>query len=269
MTTTLDDRLRTADPVADLDVRPPDELLERIVAAPRARPPRRLLVPAVVVAAGVAAAVLVLDTPTPGPDLAARAYAATSDGERILYSRVRTEQRFEIEGAAPRVDVGTEEQWLYGDRAHSIVNIPADGWTSHNILRADGTLLLIEDSGREEVIRPDDSREARQVTEGARKGFVATFRERYENGKFEAKGTTTFAGRTVRRYVVRDGAGPDLEEYYLDTRTGEPVGSLNRWVTDGAGRDGRPTRGIASTETVVEALDQLAPTPENLERLSR
>jgi hypothetical protein len=266
---TIDERLRGADPAADLDAKPPDELLERIVAlapdpARRRRAP--LLIPAAVLVAAATAAALVSGG-SGAPDLVARAYAATSDEERIVHSRVRVVEAWEGEDAPRRAQTGVEEQWLYGDRAHSIVT--TGDWTSHNVLRADGTILLVDDSGREEVIRPGDGREARQVVEGARKGFVAAFRERYESRQLSERGTTTFAGREVRRYVVRDGAGPDLEEYYVDLATGEPAGALNRYATDGVGANGRPTPGVASTTTVVETFERLEPTAENLRRLDR
>ena len=78
-------------------------------------------------------------------------------------------------------------------------------------------------------MRPSDGPEAREIIANSRRDFVADFRARYERGVLDDDGTTTFAGRPARRYVVND---PQIarqrEEFYLDAETAAPLGSIFR-----------------------------------------
>src|SRR3954469_4898552 len=294
--------LREAHPAdrlgVDLDAPPPADMLERITATPRRprrRARRRLVVAAV--AAGAAAAAAAAVAPSGSTfDPAARAYAQTAPGRHILHVDLTltttTTGPIAIE---QRTD---EEIWQYGDRTHrveqSTQHDDSAGTPEHETfdhVKVGDVERTRMDSGEIQILRATDSGEARQALT-TDTDFIASFRRRYASHTLRDAGETTFAGRRARAYVVTDpeaqtpGGLPsiafDSETYYIDAKTGDPLGSIQSLALrelkrgpDGkpaVGPDGKPIFGAKIGEQrateVVNRLERLPLTPENLARLS-
>lgn len=271
------DRLRAADPARNLDPDAPDDLLVALTAAPRRTRRRRAnrlgrALVALTAAAAVAVGVAFV-APGAAPDLAAEAYAQMApDPERILYVRTRMQATIDTPGRDD-VEASTTELWQRAGLFHRITRY--DGTPaklSDETLDADGVLRL-RSNGDERTLRPEDGDEQRQAIIDRMSDFVTSFRRDYERGHLDESGDVTFAGRPARRYVVASAEA--REEYYLDAETGAPLGSkrVHTMHEVRAGEDGtpRPERGTpsgtATYVTVVEALDHLPPTEENLAKV--
>jgi hypothetical protein len=93
-------------------------------------------------------------------------------------------------------------------------------------------------------------------------GFLAEFRASYEHGTLDESGAATFAGHGAKRYVTSD--EHTHAEYFVDAETGMPLGSIKRFdvLSPGPGRlQGQGPNGTFTATTVVDSLQQLAPTP--------
>jgi hypothetical protein len=88
-------------------------------------------------------------------------------------------------------------------------------------------------------------------------GIVAQYRAAYENGRLADAGTAEFAGHAAHKYAV-DLSAVARAEYYLDAQTGAPLGAVVESHDD---------RGTYRWVEVVESMERLPPTPENLAKL--
>ncbi|HEY6887533.1 MAG TPA: hypothetical protein VI300_07135 [Solirubrobacter sp.] len=287
MTPDLLDRMRTADPAAGADLTPPEELLSRLLSefpdapAPRVRrrARRRLALGLTAAALAVGAFVAVAVVDGPGPDLAAKAYAQTSDAGSVLYVRAHVESDLDAEkpDGSPLTDqhAATTESWLHGDRARLYADFGKAGW-SDSELRADGSIRFRNGYGQDIVLHDGDGPDAAEQRKQLSQNFVAEFRREYQQGTLDAAGTTTFAGKRAQRYVVdTSGVAPGAErvhsspitwterhEFFVDAANGTPLGSIR---TSTSVMDGRTS--VARTTEIVEAIEHLPPTPENLAQL--
>lgn len=285
MTHDVLDRLARHDPADGLDATPPDALLAQLLAEPQtpstASRSRRAARPVLAMAAAVVLTVGVVAGRDGGvPDLAARAYAQT-DPRGVVLHVVRS-GRTESSGSGLVDGSGTAETWTYGDEAHVVLTERQDdGQTStyDQLLGADGVLRNRIDGVHERVIDPQDSLEVRAAIASLRGDFVGDFRKRYERGALDDTGTTTFAGRAARRYVVDGqppvgpGPGAAREEYFLDAETGAPLGSVmthrlyKPQLVDGKLiRRGKLDGTLRSTQ-VIDRLERLPATPANLAKV--
>ncbi|MBE2319660.1 hypothetical protein DVA67_027070 [Solirubrobacter sp. CPCC 204708] len=262
MTTDTLDRLRAADPARDLEVPVPEDLLTRLVSTPRRRRRRRtrraaLAVP-FAVAASIAGFALLAPDVTP-PDLAARAYAQTAvPAEEILYTRITSRTESNGPGVPPS-ESRTEERWQLGARWHTISR-HSSGERFEEYLDADGVLHFTNG----DTARRSDGGDARMYIDQHAPGFLREFRQAYERGALDPAGDTTFNGRAAKRYIVT--WDRSRAEYFIDADTGTPLGS--RSVMAIYGPDRTSQIGEQRTTVVVEALESLPPTRENLNRLT-
>jgi hypothetical protein len=288
MTTDLLDRMRTADPAAGADLTPPEELLSKLLSelpsqapAPRMRRRARrriaLGLTATALAVGAFGAVAVVDGP--GPDLAAKAYAQTSDAGSVLYVRAHVESDLSAEkpdgSRLSDQHSATTESWLHGDRARLYADFGTEGW-SDSELRADGSIRFRNGYGQDLVLHDSDGPDAAEQRKRLSQNFVAQFRREYQQGTLDAAGTTTFAGKRAQRYVVdSSGVAPGVarvhsspvtwtehDEFFVDAADGTPLGSIR---TSTSVMDGRTS--VARTTETLEAIEHLPPTPENLAQL--
>jgi hypothetical protein len=282
-------RLRAADPVTwlrdetDAYAPPPRHVMERIVASTPPPPPRghwrRRLVIAAAAASFIAAAALGLLQVLPSDkdvDLAAKAYAATTPGDSVVYSRL-TLETMTTPGLHDRT---SQEIWQYRDRAHRIeTTVELRGkragqtWRYEYETRGDRTRALYP-TGKVDTWRA-----------GAieRQTIVERFRTRYADAQLRDAGETIFAGRRAHAYRVvgrpaprpktRPMLVPDRETFYLDPESSLPLGSVGEFYGGGGGLapstdppTGKPVVALRTTE-VVEHFERLPPTPENLAKL--
>lgn len=285
MTHDVLDLLARQDPVNGLDATPPDALLAQLLAEPQmpstASRSRRAARPVLVVAAAAMLTVGVVAGRDGGvPDLAARAYAQTDPRGAVLH--VVRSGRTELSASGAVGGKGTAETWIYGDEVHVVMTERRDdGQTStyDQLLGADGVLRNRIDDVHEQVIDPYDGPEARVAIASLRGDFVDDFRKRYERGALDDTGTTTFAGRAARRYVVDGqppvgpGPGAAREEYFLDAETGAPLGSvMTRRLYKPQLVDGKLIRrgtldGTLRSTQVIDRIERLPATPANLAKV--
>lgn len=265
--TTLE-RLRASDPARDLDPAPPEELLRAIVATPRPEKRRRRRAPLALVAAGAAIAAAFVALGGGSTDLAARAYAQTAPGpDTILYVRTKLRMTIEIPGREDE-EVSNRERWQRGERWRSVLRL--DGRVYEEVRGADGVLRFSDG----ETARREDGGEAKEYIERGSIDFLTQFRTAYRSGKLDEGGDTRFAGRPAKRYVVTSPNTRNRAEYFIDAETGMPLGSRDRLeaFAPEIGPDRRPRAGKSVgfhvQETLVEAIEQLPPTPENVAKLS-
>lgn len=213
------------------------------------------------------------------PDLAARAYAQTDPRGAVLH--VVRSGRTELGTSGAVGGNGTAETWSYGDEVHFVLTERQDdGRTStyDQLLGADGVLRSRIDGVQEQVIDPQDGPGERGFIASLRGDFVDDFRKRYERGVLDDTGTTTFAGRAARRYVVDGqppvgpGPGADREEYFLDPETGAPLGSvMTRRLYKPQLVGGKLVRGeFVGTDRstqVIDRIERLPATPANLAKV--
>lgn len=288
MTADLLDRMRADDPAAGADLTPPEELLARLLAdfpeppVKRARRPRRRIVVAAAapaLAAGVLGLSMAGGGATPGPSLAAQAYAQTSDAFGVLYVRSRVDSEISANhlDGTPFTDKNstTRESWLYGKRGRVHAVFADAGW-SDSVLRADGSIHFTNGYGQDEVYTDADGPDAVAQHENLSKDFVAEFRREYQRGTLDPAGETTFAHKRAQRYVAdSNGIAPAVErlhipggtwsehrEFFVDAADGTPLGSITTSTTVSGGH----TSVVRTTET-VQAIEHRAATPENLAQL--
>jgi hypothetical protein len=274
MTDELLDRMRALDPARDTDLTPPDELLAALLADfPKPRRRRRFLLALPAGALAAAAAAVIVFTGGSTPDLAAQAYAQTSQAGDILYVRARVVSQF----GSDRLEM-TRENWLYRDRARRHDDVGARGWSDME-LRPDGSVRFRNRDGQDVVTTDADGPDAQSWHQQLQQNFVADFRRNYQKGTLDPAGTAEFAGRRAQRYVVdtsgiapavprlkiREGTWTDHREFFVDADDGTPLGSIQESTTS---IPGRPAMSSRVVET-VEAIEHLDPTPENLAKLSR
>jgi hypothetical protein len=266
--------LRDADPAArltDADGPPPRHVLDAIVASRpprrRRRPPRRLVVAAAAAAVAVVALLGVL-APDERTDLAARAYAVTTPGDRILYIELTTEN------AAPGLETArsVDRIWQQGDRAHvihAIVGPDGRPKTAPQFGRA-WVYEYVEDGGVTQLRMPDGTvdRIPGPIGPGVagvlgldQGNFVDLFRARYSDAVLRDAGRTTFADRPAQSYEVKHHIPGIRETYYLHPATGMPLGSVRTFELGRRGGVGRQTE-------VVRRIDRLPATPQNRARLA-
>jgi hypothetical protein len=259
-------RLRTINPVPH----PPDDpeaaerLLRRLIAEPR--PARRGSIARrrLVIAVPVVAAALLVSLPlaldSGGQSLAAKAYAATSPGDKILHEVVVS--NWATDGGGPR---GTErlEGWYR----------PADG-RAHRVIGGDegSTDLVVAGNGHVSVRSPDTERygiqppQSTEFTEKNRTDFLAEFRTAYARHELHAAGTGTFDGRTAARYTASEDGGNRTVDWYIDPDSALPLGSVERLRVLGDAPGGSlRTQTLTRRLTTFERLDA---TPENLAKLT-
>ncbi|CAA9520059.1 MAG: hypothetical protein AVDCRST_MAG13-3315, partial [uncultured Solirubrobacteraceae bacterium] len=250
--------------------------------------PRPLARPAAVLAAAAVVAAGVWAVPGGGGrlDLAAAAYAQTSDAGDVLFSRIAVRTVVDLPGRRD-VTVSTIKQWRRGEQSLTRVTFGHEGERPQVVDAVFATTGMPRDRSSSDPlppIDPDEGAEERELLARARHGFVEDFRRSYERGLLQDDGDATFAGRPARRYVVA-APGPEgvRQEIYLDAGTGAPLGSVDRSPVyrDAGGADdaedgGPPARrageepvGSVVSVTTVETVERLAPTPENLARLER
>lgn len=260
MTSTFE-RLREADPARDLDPAVPEDLLTRLVAGPREprrrRVPRRLLLVPAVAAAAVLAVPLLAPDRTP-PDLAALAYAqsAAPAGE-ILYVRTTTHVVMTDRDRSERAFHATES-WQLGPRWRTVTHDDGEVYEEYN--DADGRLHF----GDGETTGRAEGDEIREYVDRRAPGFLAEFRRDYERGVLDERGTVEFNGRPAKRFVVTWKGGN--AEYFLDAEAGTPLGS--RSVLNSYAPNTNKQIGTHTVTTIVDELETLEPTRENLSKLA-
>jgi hypothetical protein len=245
-------------------------------------------------AAVVAAAVALLTVgSTIDIDPAARAYAQTAPGEHILH--VDLTLTTVMTGDNP-MDQRTDEQiWQYRDRTHRVetttqhddsAGTPERETFDH--VKVGDVMWTRMDDGEIQTLRASDSDEARMAVEVDR-DFIASFRRRYASHSLRDAGETEFAGRRARAYEVTNPRAPtpgimrlpvDTETYYLDAKTGDPLGSVKTLALREHKRpsgkaefrpeDMRvgPKIGEIRMTEVVNRIERLPLTPENRARLT-
>ncbi|WP_028063052.1 hypothetical protein [Solirubrobacter soli] len=274
MTDELLDRMRALDPARDTDLTPPDELLSALLADfPEPRRRRRFMLALPAGALAAAAAAVIAFTGGSTPDLAAQAYAQTSQARDILYVRARVVSQF----GSDRLEM-TRENWLYRDRARRHDDVGAKGW-SDMVLRPDGSVRFRNRDGQDVVSTDADGPDAQSWHQQLQQNFVAEFRRNYQKGTLDPAGTAEFAGRRAQVYVVdtsgvapavprfkiREGTWTDHREFFIDADDGTPLGSIQESTTKTPGQPAMTSRVVET----VEAIEHLEPTPENLAKLSR
>jgi hypothetical protein len=280
--------LREADPAErldiaiDLDSPPPAAVLERILATPR-RPPRRVrrrLVLAAVAACAAAAAAAGLLAPGGSVDPAAKAYAQTTPGDHVLFTDVT--MTMVMTGLNPQTETFHDRMWQHADRSHRVSDVSEDDDDSstpshehYEYVKVGDLLRARTPSGEIQTLRASEGAEARQILQ-TENNFVDSFRRRYANHTLRDAGETTFAGRRARAYVVTDPDPGNSETYYLDPESGDPLGSIRSYAVYDTriGPDHKPVPGLgpkmgeARFTEIVNRLEHLPLTPENLARLT-
>jgi hypothetical protein len=199
----------------------------------------------------------------PGPDLAARAYAQLTPGSReILYLRTTSRARYEHEG-----EVSVSSWWECGGawRWNKRDLDDPSGWTdvafgANGCLRQRaGRAIFADQRKHSTTCREDD---VRWYVDQSRRGFLAGFRHAYEARRLEPSGDATFNGQPAHRYVVTN--QNVREEYYLNAESGSPIGSKFILTSTGASGEQHTDTDV----TLVEAIEHLPPTPENVAKLN-
>ena len=270
-------RLGHHDP-APPDEPPPDlgEELRRILAIAREergapRHTRRRLAVAAACAGVVAAGVVVGVDGSPGPDLAARAYAAVAVQDEVVHT-VRRITTIGEPAAVARPTLTTEvERWQRGADLRIVIRDQAGGIVEQVLNRGKLTITLpdgtVQRSGEGELAEP-----LSDIAGLIGVDPVTDFRTAYAQDGLKEAGPTTFAGREAVSYALPERrervAGAELtttREFLVDAATGAPLGS--RYAQASAGRADAPDDRYATT-TVIERFERLEPTPDNLALLA-
>lgn len=277
-------RLAEADPMQQLDPAPPEDLLARTLALPRAavcrrsvgaRARRHIVIAAVALLAVATGGVLLTDLDGPPLDLAAKAYAQTTTApEEILYTLVTsTYTRTTAGSPATHRARKRVEEWRRGGETHRIetfVSHEGKRNVSDQVVSADGVLRQVTGDGWYRILRTSDGADAAGAIAQAHAGFIADFRRRYEQGKLDPGGDVTFAGRPARRYSVATVTTlvSRLEQtFYIDRASGAPLGSITISRMRLGSADGRSVLSTTRSVETVRAIKRLEPTPENIKRL--
>jgi hypothetical protein len=274
MSTDLLERMRALDPATGADLTPPEDLLAQLLSdLPRTAPRRRRRLLLALPATALAAAVVAIAALTGGasPDLAAQAYAQTSDAGDVLYVRTRTASEFGSDRHTT-----TSESWLYRDRGRLHSTFGKQAWSDLE-LRPDGSVRFRNAAGQDDVSTDADGPDAQSWHQRLTTNFVAEFRRQYQKGALDPAGMTEFAGRRAQRYVV-DGHGgsPAVpgaripagtwtlhREFFVDADDATPLGSITVSRSTVPGRPAMTSR----VQETVEAIEHLPATPENLAQL--
>lgn len=290
-------RLADADPAAELDPAPSEDLLARLLAEPL-RPQRKapalsvrrlLIYPAIaLVAVAVIAIVARGGDPSGSPrtlgpgtlKLAAQAYAQTSARPDQIVHTVATIERTETTAAGETRETGSVEEWHRGQETHRIERYgTGDRQVAlDHVIDADGVMRQVDENGAYRIVRTSDNQDAATVIAQQQAGFVEEFRHRYERGQLDPAGDVQFAGRPAQRYLVSGntnaaagGHGPPLpgaeQAYYIDRETSEPLGYTSTMKMNMSDGKGGSTPTIMRVVETVRTIERLAPTPENLRAL--
>jgi hypothetical protein len=198
----LIEALRQADPVryaggeATLDAPAPRDVLARIVAEPPPRPIWRRREGAAVLVAAVAAIATVIILVTgghAGPNLAERAYAATSPDDVVYYTETTIETHG---GGAPR-QLDIAKTWQYRDRSRQMT-----------VGYEHGRRFVYERHGKYATSALD------------------VYRREFARNRLRDAGPTRFAGRPARAYVVLGQPAGQTQTFYLDPETALPLGQV-------------------------------------------
>lgn len=267
-------RFEAADPARDLHPDPDLDFLESTLRLPTPRPrtkPRgRIVVPLALTATAALAVVVLIGSgarqasrPVETIDLAAQAYAMTTvaPGE-IQHTFVRTTAESPRLSGSPKVERGSIEEWRRGARVHRLERVGTT--TQDRVIDNEGILRQVSEDGALRISRPGDSKDAAMVIAQGQAGFVETFRTAYKKGRLDPAGNATFAGRPALRYRDTKGPGPSaVRDYYVDRRTGAPLGSVSTFSPGLQTPSGSFVPGTFKFTSTVETIETLAPTPEN------
>jgi hypothetical protein len=266
---------------------------------PRVHP--RIVLPTLIAAT---AAILVAIASVGEPQsLAARAYSATDPGNGVLYEIVSSVTRTEggHPGQVVSQSVGAREMvppnsteritgWYQPatGRAHVIqtgvirtgpiitASTPRNGSRpthSEIIVRADGSMTLGGSSGHIIGLHAfaNGATDDNSLVTGdiARDDFVQEFRRAYRAGLLAKSQTTRFDGKPAVEYQnatpLTGLAGPSdtaTIEWFIDPQTAQPLGSIEQLRIAGV-----PGVTFVTTKR-LDQLARLAPTPQNLARLT-
>jgi hypothetical protein len=220
--------------------------------------------------------------------LASRAYEQTSVAPgQILYTRVvGSTVVTDASGTHPR-DTVTIEEWHRGRETHRLETYrsPEGKLTAalDHVIGADGVMRQIDEQGGYRIVRPSDNQDAASVIANQQAGVIEEFRRRYIQGRLDAAGDATFAGRPARRYVVvpqpaviapqgspfRGAPAPvePKQAFYVDQETGMPLGYTSSLPLALPADGGVPQTGTTTFEETVRAVKHLTPTSNNLAKL--
>jgi hypothetical protein len=275
----LDERLRASDP--SRDVQAPDHVLATILASPgcaavTARPRARRRRLALVAAVGLAACgAVALGIALPGggdrgPSFLARAYAQTapqSATDQIVHIVERS-----IEDVGGLHQVNTTESWQHGVRWHlktATIETGTRTFSDSEDQLFDGEVIRSWFSkAAPQTLRATDGDEAKHVIENSRKSPLERFRAAYQDQELTDLGIVSFEGRQAHAYrtTLRDTTREDdrpalvgaVRTFYFDPQTALPLGST---LTSSVNSSLKIT-------SVISVWEHLAPTPENLRKVT-